>query len=643
MFIPSPHSVPTVSLNEPLPIGCELNNNFVIECKLGTGGFGITYLAWEKLTRRTVVIKENFPQDCACRSQSDGNEVKVLKGKESIYKWSQTSFVKEAVTLSQLPSHPHIAQVLTLFAENNTSYLVMKQVEGQTLEQHYPPNKNISADALQSFLLTVLETLEFLHKHGVAHRDLKPSNVMLTSDGSPVLIDFGAARALGNSHSATQIGTYGYAPPEQMASSGYDKYPKPLIDVYALGATCYRLITGDEPSYVFEALAQSPELCRRYPKNLLESIDKARQLKPDDRWQSACDWLSAIAPAKADDSKRKVSVPVWVFVSMLLPALLACYWLFQQKTEAEQRLSDITGGSENQSLLATVEQLNGEVNREKSAREKVQSRLDSQTAALAEAKRQLEQEKTAHADTQLALSNEKSELAEVQSRLEQEQAALSASQTSLAVAQRKQEAEQASRVAIQEELVKYRKSIATGTFTAEQARATLTTMGISATEYSDKLYEAAGDGDEKLLRLLVAAGADVNSTGGDYHWPALTVAAARGHEDCVKVLLAAPGIEVNKKEQSEVKGTAFYWAVREKQYACQWLLQGHKDVNINMPDAKSFYPLHVAVMNNDPASLSLLLRHSAVRVSVTDADGKTPLARAKSKGYKVCESLLNQQ
>lgn len=624
-------------------MGSELNNNYVIDRKLGSGGFGITYLAWEKLTRRTVVIKENFPEDCACRSLSDGKDVRVLAEKENMYEWSQTSFVKEAVTLSQLPPHPHIAQVLTLFAENNTSYLVMKLIDGQTLDEYYPPNKKIAADALRKFLFSALETLDFLHNHGVVHRDIKPSNVMIDSDGCPVLIDFGAARTLSNSHTATQIGTYGYAPPEQVSSGGYDKYPKPVIDVYALGATCYRLITGDNPSYIFEPLAKSPELCRLYPGNLLESIDKARQLKQEDRWQSAGEWLSAIAPSKADYSKRKGRVPVWFFVSAIVPALLTCCWLFQQKTEAEQRLADITGRPENQALPVTVKELTDELNREKDARAKVQEQLDSQTQALDEVKMQLNQEKSEHRDTQIELRNEKSELAEVQSRLEQEKAALSASQTSLAEAQRKEETERASRVEIQEELAKYRKSIATGTLTAEQAQATLASMGINATEYSDKLYEAAADGNVSLLQLLVAAGADVNSCGGDFHWPALTIAAARGHADCVNVLLAAPGIDVNKKEQSEVMGTAFYWAVREKQYACQWLLQGHKDVNINMPDAKSFCPLHVAVMNNDPASLSLLLRHSAVRLHVLDADGKTPLARAQSKGFKVCESLLRNQ
>jgi serine/threonine protein kinase len=158
------------------------------------------------------------------------------------------------------------------------------------------------------FLNDMLEALAFLHAHGIIHRDIKPENILITNEGKPVIIDFGAARPVDSGRSASQIYTENYAPPEQASKDHYDKYPKAHTDLYALGATCYRLITGYSPDYVPYQLAQDSQLSGSYSSKLLSCIDKARDLTPANRWQSAQEWmnhLSAAQRAREEAERRK--------------------------------------------------------------------------------------------------------------------------------------------------------------------------------------------------------------------------------------------------------------------------------------------------------------------------------------------------
>ena len=291
-----PHTVDS-HVTEALPVGTRLYN-YVITDIIGNGGFGITYRAKEDVSGRIVVIKENFPRHpelkIVYRSPQDGKTVVPYPRYEEFYDWAKNIFAKEAHTLIGLPYHPNIVQVLSVFEENNTAYFVMPFIKGCSLHERYLPPATMPEHELRPFLKDMLEALAHLHAHNVIHRDIKPQNILITPEGKPVLIDFGAARPDNTRKSATQIGTAGYAPPEQMSKKEYDKHPKPHTDLYALGATCYRLITSYEPDYMFDRLAKDPTIKGKYSSELLQSIDKAREKNPEDRWQSAQEWLAAL-------------------------------------------------------------------------------------------------------------------------------------------------------------------------------------------------------------------------------------------------------------------------------------------------------------------------------------------------------------
>ncbi len=338
-----------------LPEGYELMN-YVIECKLGQGGFGITYLAKEAITGYRVVIKEAFPQGYVYR-EAETYRVMPYEDCEEETRWALENFQKEACTLRTFAKHDNIVQVNSVFYALNTGYIVMDFIEGKTLNELYPAGKSIGKDELIQIMQKILRALEQLHARGIVHRDIKSANIMMSAAGEPVLIDFGAARPVRNTVSATQIGTPGYAPPEQMSQTNYDKHPKPHIDFYALGATCYRLITGNEPDYVPCKLADDAKLCSKYGRDLLRSIDRARELLPADRWQSAAEWIDALTAEQRAKEEAELKA--------------------QKEAEARQKKvsSDLTAEKKaRRQAEAREEKLKAEVAAERAARQGAEAR-----------------------------------------------------------------------------------------------------------------------------------------------------------------------------------------------------------------------------------------------------------------------------
>lgn len=321
-----PHTVDS-HVTEALPVGTRLYN-YVITDIIGSGGFGITYRAKEDVSGRIVVIKENFPTHpelkIVYRSPEDGKTVLPFPRYEEFYDWAKNIFAKEAHTLIGLPYHPNIVQVLSVFEANNTAYFVMPFIKGCSLHERYLPPATMPEHELRPFLKDMLEALAHLHAHNVIHRDIKPQNILITPEGKPVLIDFGAARPDNTRKSATQIGTAGYAPPEQMSEKEYDKHPKPHTDLYALGATCYRLITSYEPDYMFDRLAKDPTIKGKYSSELLQSIDKAREKNPEDRWQSAQEWLAALNTT-GNKGRKLGMLTSLLLLAIAVPAAYLCY------------------------------------------------------------------------------------------------------------------------------------------------------------------------------------------------------------------------------------------------------------------------------------------------------------------------------
>ena len=202
---------------------------FIIERVLGSGGFGITYLARDKRLGRQVVIKENLPAQFCWRDTTSLTVQPRHSSGEDVdnFQYSLESFEKEAATLASL-NHPGIVKVLRSFEANGTAYFVMPFVEGTTfdtlIKERHAQGETFTEEELAGLLGRVLDALAYLHARGIYHRDIKPGNILITDDGDPVLIDFGAARQRLSERSLTVIESPGYTPFEQLPSRALERF-----------------------------------------------------------------------------------------------------------------------------------------------------------------------------------------------------------------------------------------------------------------------------------------------------------------------------------------------------------------------------------------------------------------------------------
>lgn len=289
--------------SQSLPSGTHLHE-FVIERVLGSGGFGITYLARDTSLNRCVVIKENLPSQFAWRETSTGTVRPRHETGSDVddYDWSLSNFLREADMLASL-DHPGIVRVLRKFEGNGTAYFVMPFVDGvtfdQLIEEHKVKGLPFDEAGLQGLLERVLDALDHLHQRGIYHRDIKPGNILITNEGLPVLIDFGSARQRLSERSMTVVESPGYTPFEQLQSRGN---VGPWSDLYALGGTLEKAITGEAPPKAMDRmrndprtpLVDRPELVNRYSEAFLSQIDAALEVDEAKRVQKATEWLDAL-------------------------------------------------------------------------------------------------------------------------------------------------------------------------------------------------------------------------------------------------------------------------------------------------------------------------------------------------------------
>ncbi len=291
-----------------LPLGAELVGDYRIERVLGAGGFGVTYLARETDLDRFVTIKEYFPTDFASR-QGELEAVPRTQGSTEDYQWGLDRFIDEARTLGKF-NHPNIVRVYRYFTANNTAYMVLHFEEGQSLKNwlrnlgRAPRQKEIDA-----LIEPILDALETIHNSDFLHRDIAPDNIIVRTDGSPVLIDFGSARGEIAHHTRTLSALVkpGYSPYEQYAETGHKQGP--WTDIYALAGTLYHIVTGkrppDAPSRVIkdELVSAREAAIGAYRAGFLAAIDQGLVVDTDRRPQSIRQWRgSLLAPDEPQSS-----------------------------------------------------------------------------------------------------------------------------------------------------------------------------------------------------------------------------------------------------------------------------------------------------------------------------------------------------
>ncbi len=285
-------------------------HTYTIGAILGAGGFGITYKAREDITNRDVAIKEYLPTAFAVRDR-DGATVRPLsEGAARDFEWGLERFREEAKLLISF-RHPNIVPVLAYFEANGTGYLVMAFQDGASLGEALRNAPTLSQAQVLQFMVPLLDGVENVHRHNFLHRDIKPENIFIRSDGTPVLLDFGAARqALGeHSKAFTTLLTEGYAPFEQYAGTGNQG---PWSDIYALAAVMFRCLAGKSPVEaprravaklrgIADPMAQDfAELRNRVSSDLAFAIEAAMRVVEQERPQSIAAFRELIvSPAPA--------------------------------------------------------------------------------------------------------------------------------------------------------------------------------------------------------------------------------------------------------------------------------------------------------------------------------------------------------
>lgn len=293
--------------------GTILHGKYLIGKVLGQGGFGITYIGYDLALVRKVAIKEYFPATSVFRD-AEVSTVLQWKDNEDSRMAHQTGlelFLKEARKMNRAISIPQVVHVLEMFEDNDTAYIVMDYIAGESLAQRVKRAGPVSWQFVQNLLLPVANVMQEVHAAGLIHRDLSPDNLMIQPNGIIKVLDLGAAKDLhlhgGTSTTSAQVAKHGFSPVEQYFRSSQ---AGPWTDVYSLAATIYFALTGVVPPSAVDRTGGVPlrwdyPQLRQLPPSAIRALQKAMALQGKDRYQSmqafAADMLrkgSGIDPKK---------------------------------------------------------------------------------------------------------------------------------------------------------------------------------------------------------------------------------------------------------------------------------------------------------------------------------------------------------
>lgn len=283
-----------------LPVGSILHGRYLLGKVLGQGGFGITYIAQDMLLNVRVAVKEYFPQSQTGRVP--GTKA-VQWGNAENADAGQAILLKEAQRMARIKNVPTVVHVQDIFAENNTAYLVMDYAEGTTLLELLRQKGTMSLRECVRLLIPVMDGLDTVHRHGLIHRDISPDNIMITPEGTPLLLDLGAAKDLHrNNGTALLVTKSGFSPMEQYTQSGKTG---PWMDVYAMAATIVYSVTGERLPNAVERFFDDTMQLPSFPPEAERVMRKALAVSVENRYQTMAEFRAALTLALQDEQGEK--------------------------------------------------------------------------------------------------------------------------------------------------------------------------------------------------------------------------------------------------------------------------------------------------------------------------------------------------
>ena len=290
---------PADSVYDPLTLvpGSVLMNRYVVGRVIGKGCFGITYLAYDALTRKKIAVKEYFPYGLAQRTTGSIEVSVTSENNADTFRLGAEKFYNEAKLVSKFNGNPNIVSVYDCFYENDTVYMAMEYLRGSTLKDYIREHGILSAPQALYIANSITNALVVAHSASVLHRDISPDNVMMCDNGDIKLIDFGAARQLvaERSQAFSVILKPGFAPPEQYSKKGNQGS---WTDVYSLGTTLYFMLTGDipeDPTSRFDDDDTFKENQFDIDPTLWEVITKSTKLKIEERYADSYELKKALS------------------------------------------------------------------------------------------------------------------------------------------------------------------------------------------------------------------------------------------------------------------------------------------------------------------------------------------------------------
>ena len=310
--------------------GTLLQERYIVGKSLGSGGFGVTYIGWDTTLQKKIAIKEFLPSGLATRAPGQ-TCISVLGGqREEEFKRGLQSFHEEAMRLARF-SEPGIVDVFDCIYANNTAYIIMEFLDGNTVVELLHAEGPMTLPQVLNILEPLLKSLEAVHTEGMLHRDIAPDNIFVTKNGEVKLIDFGAARYASSNYSKSMTVLFkdGYAPEEQYHKRGNQG---PWSDVYALAATAYKMLTGVAPPRSIEridrdSLQKPSKLGASLPGYAENAIMNALNVFAEHRTKTAMAFLNELTNGSAvrvteKRKKKTTQLPSWMKLSGIIAACI---------------------------------------------------------------------------------------------------------------------------------------------------------------------------------------------------------------------------------------------------------------------------------------------------------------------------------